>query len=142
MWEYLAAGGCTGALYKFNMGLKGMAAGGIVGSALGGVAGIFTLGLLKLVGASMEDIQYWQYKWQVKRSKIEKEAWAVETGYSPSPLEMNHTLRVGTDQLSLDALDALDKQLQHAETQSAKNSDKSSKSPETANVEKSEVNKK
>lgn len=117
------------------MGLKGMAAGGIVGGALGGIAGIFTLGLLKLTGATMEDVQYWQHKWQVKRLRIEKDAWAADSGYSPPPLEMNHTLRVGTDQLSLDAIDALEKQLQHAEKQSLKGSD-------VTKGEKSEENKK
>lgn len=136
LWEYLAAGGCTGALYKLNMGLKGMASGGIVGSALGGIAGLFTLGLLKLAGTSMEDVLYWQYKMQLKRLKVEKDAWAVESNYSPPPLEMNHTLRVGTDKLSLDVIDALDKQLQHVEKKSI------NKSPETENVNKSEENKK
>lgn len=103
-----------------------MAAGGIVGSALGGVAGLFTLGILKLAGSSVEEVQYWQYKMQIKRSKIEKEAWAIDSNYSPPPLEMNHTLRVGTEKLSLDALDVLDKQLQHAEQKST------NKSPETS----------
>uniref|UniRef100_A0A336M3E5 Complex I assembly factor TIMMDC1, mitochondrial n=1 Tax=Culicoides sonorensis TaxID=179676 RepID=A0A336M3E5_CULSO len=124
IWEYLAAGGTTGALYKFNMGLKGMVSGGVVGAGLGGIAGLLTLGLLKLSGQTMEDVRYWQYKWQLKRSKIEKEAWAVDTGYTPTALEIEHALKVGTDKLSLDTLDDLDKKLQLAESVAKKEIDK------------------
>lgn len=124
LWEYMAAGGCTGALYKFNMGLKGMTAGGVVGGFLGGIAGLFTLGLLKLTGRTMEDVQYWQNKWQVQRRQIEKEAWAIDQGYTPNPLEMNHTLRVGTENLTLDTLDAELAKLEDAERRQTNESSK------------------
>ncbi|XP_063704551.1 RPII140-upstream gene protein [Culicoides brevitarsis] len=124
VWEYLAAGGLTGAIYKVNMGLKGMTAGGAAGLAMGGIAGLLTLGLLKLSGHTVEDVQYWQHRMQLSRLKITREAAAVDMNYQPTPLEMNHTLRVGEDKLSLDVLDELDKQLQKAEEKSTKSDTK------------------
>ena len=47
MYEYIAAGLITGGCYKTNMGLKGMAAGGLVGGALGTIAGGLSLGPIK-----------------------------------------------------------------------------------------------
>lgn len=71
--EYLAAGGITGSLYKVNMGLRGMAVGGILGGALGGVAGLLSLLVLRLSGTSMEEVRYWQYKWRLDREKTIRE---------------------------------------------------------------------
>ncbi|GFG34337.1 hypothetical protein Cfor_08958 [Coptotermes formosanus] len=56
--EYVAAGCITGALYKFNMGLAGMAVGGGLGGVLGGIAGLVSLTILKLSGMSMEEWGY------------------------------------------------------------------------------------
>jgi complex I assembly factor TIMMDC1 len=63
MYEYIAAGVITGGCYKFNMGLRGMAAGGIVGAVAGGCS----LAILKATGMTMEEIRYWQYKWRSSR---------------------------------------------------------------------------
>lgn len=67
IYEYLAAGSLTGSLYKVNLGLRGMAAGGIIGGFLGGVAGVASLLLMKASGTSMEEVRYWQYKWRLDR---------------------------------------------------------------------------
>ncbi|XP_069703295.1 RPII140-upstream gene protein isoform X2 [Periplaneta americana] len=67
--EYVAAGGLTGALYKCNMGLRGMAVGGGLGSVLGGIAGIASLSILKLSGLSMEEVRFWQHQWKQERDK-------------------------------------------------------------------------
>lgn len=67
--EYAAAGCITGALYKFNMGLAGMAVGGGLGGVLGGIAGLVSLSILKLSGMSMEEVRYWQYQWKEDRNR-------------------------------------------------------------------------
>ncbi|XP_037949753.1 RPII140-upstream gene protein [Teleopsis dalmanni] len=78
IFEYLAAGGLTGALYKVNMGLRGMAVGGIVGGILGGVAGASSLLIMKASGTSMEEVRYWQYKWRTDRDDDIKEAVKIQ----------------------------------------------------------------
>lgn len=75
--EYLAAGGITGSLYKVNMGLRGMAVGGVLGGALGGIAGLLSLLVLRLSGTSMEEVRYWQYKWRLDRDKTIRETTGV-----------------------------------------------------------------
>lgn len=65
--EYVSAGALTGAMYKFNMGLRGMTAGCLVGGALGTVAGAATLLILKTTGMTMEEARYWQYEWRRNR---------------------------------------------------------------------------
>ncbi|CAG2054370.1 unnamed protein product, partial [Timema podura] len=72
--EYLAAGCITGSCFKMNMGVKGMVVGGLLGSALGGLAGGFSLAIFKITGTSMEDVRYWQYRWKQERL-CDKETW-------------------------------------------------------------------
>lgn len=67
MYEYITAGAVTGGVYKFNMGLRGIAAGAIVGGALGTIAGGVSLAILKTTGMTMEEVRYWQYKWRSSR---------------------------------------------------------------------------
>lgn len=67
IYEYLTAGTVTGSLYKMNMGLRGMAVGGLLGGGLGAVAGIVSLIVLNLSGRSMEEVRYWQYQWKTNR---------------------------------------------------------------------------
>lgn len=67
--EYFSAGALAGSLYKFNTGLRGMAVGGILGCGLGGLAGIFSLVVLKASGTSMEEVRYWQYNWKQERDQ-------------------------------------------------------------------------
>ncbi|XP_042864880.1 RPII140-upstream gene protein-like [Penaeus japonicus] len=62
--EYAAAGGITGALYKFKQGPRATIAGCIIGSALGSLAGSVSLGIMYLTGTSMEEVRYWQHKWK------------------------------------------------------------------------------
>lgn len=69
MIEYIAAGAFTGGMYKFNMGLKGMTAGVLVGGFLGTIAGGITLLLLTTTGMTMEESRYWQYKWRQNRDE-------------------------------------------------------------------------
>lgn len=69
IYEYLTAGTVTGSMYKVNMGLRGMAVGGLLGCGLGGVAGVLSLLLIKVSGTSMEEVRYWQYQWKSNRDK-------------------------------------------------------------------------
>ncbi|XP_067616664.1 RPII140-upstream gene protein isoform X2 [Eurosta solidaginis] len=74
IYEYICAGLVTGSLFKMHLGIRGMAAGGIVGGVLGSVAGAASLALLYASGTSMEDVRYFQYKWKVKRDNQVSEA--------------------------------------------------------------------
>lgn len=65
--EYAVAGACTGSIYKFNLGLRGIAAGSLVGGSLGTIAGLVSLMLLKATGTTMEEVQFYQYKWRENR---------------------------------------------------------------------------
>lgn len=77
IFEYIAAGFITGSLYKLNLGLRGMAAGGIIGGVMGSIAGAASLALLYASGTSMEEIRYWQYKWRLERENMVHEAMKV-----------------------------------------------------------------
>lgn len=67
MIEYIAAGAITGGTYKFNLGLRGITAGMIVGGVLGTIGGGVSLLILKSTGMTMEEVRYWQYKWRSHR---------------------------------------------------------------------------
>lgn len=69
LYEYIIGGAATGAMYKFNMGLRGMAAGALIGGGLGTVAGGVSLLILKSTGMTMEEVRYWQYKWRANRDE-------------------------------------------------------------------------
>lgn len=69
MYEYLSAGAVAGSLYKINTGLRGMTVGGLLGGGLGGLAGLFSLLVLKASGTSMEEVRYWQYNWKRERDQ-------------------------------------------------------------------------
>jgi hypothetical protein len=90
------------------MGPKGMAAGGIVGGALGLFAGVFTVGMLKLSGTTMEEARYWQYKWKTDRENAYREGFdnaMAETGFNPRSLMQDlHDEKVGTTKQNLYAL--------------------------------------
>jgi complex I assembly factor TIMMDC1 len=75
IFDYIAGGAITGALYKWKLGPRGMIAGFVVGMCLGTLAGSGTILLLKLTGTSMEEIRYWQYKWKTERSNVYKEGY-------------------------------------------------------------------
>lgn len=77
IYEYLTAGTVTGSLYKMNMGLRGMAVGGLLGGGLGAVAGTLSLIVLRLSGKSMEEVRYWQYQWKANRDANIREAMKV-----------------------------------------------------------------
>ena len=53
--DYSTAGACTGALYKFNLGPKGMVSGGIIGMLFGTIAGGLVILSLKLKGKDYQD---------------------------------------------------------------------------------------
>lgn len=96
-------------LFKnLKMGPKGMAAGGIIGGALGLFAGLVTTGLLKLSGITMEEARYWQYKWKVERQNTYNEGMdrALEdTGHNPRNLIQDlHDEKIGTTKQNLYAL--------------------------------------
>ncbi|XP_044742382.1 RPII140-upstream gene protein [Chrysoperla carnea] len=67
--EYVGAGALSGTLYKFNGGPRAMLVGGVLGSVLGGTAGILSYGITKLTGMSLEEARYWQYQWKNDREQ-------------------------------------------------------------------------
>jgi complex I assembly factor TIMMDC1 len=110
MVEYVSAGLATGALYKFNMGLRGMAAGGLVGGFLGGIAGGISLFILRSTGLTMEEVRYWQYKWRSSRDDAINEGHKSAlkgTEMSDDHLD-KHDQVVGTNRLDIKILDPID----------------------------------
>uniref|UniRef100_A0A1I8P7W6 Complex I assembly factor TIMMDC1, mitochondrial n=1 Tax=Stomoxys calcitrans TaxID=35570 RepID=A0A1I8P7W6_STOCA len=97
IYEYLAAGTLSGALYKFNMGLRGMAAGGIIGGFLGGLGGAVSLLIMSLSGTSMQEVRYWQYKWRTDRDAAVEESYKLAAEQDePTPDIMKaHDAKVG-----------------------------------------------
>lgn len=69
MLEYMGAGLLTGALFRLNLGLKGMFAGGVVGAALGMIPGAATLLMKYGAGYTMEDVEKVQYEIHAKREE-------------------------------------------------------------------------
>lgn len=105
VWEYIAAGSSTGALFRMNLGLRGMVAGAIVGGALGVVAGGASMGIMKLSGTSMEEVRYWQYQWHKKRIELEQAGYGKQAKEeNPNPLLEAHHQLVGEDKISLDSI--------------------------------------
>ncbi|XP_068152393.1 RPII140-upstream gene protein [Drosophila tropicalis] len=103
IYEYLAAGSITGSLYKINLGLRGMAAGGIIGGFLGGVAGVTSLLIMKASGTSMEEVRYWQYKWRLERDDTIQQAIKKQGDKDTSDLVKSHDSRVG-EQINLESV--------------------------------------
>ncbi|EDW81658.1 uncharacterized protein Dwil_GK10906 [Drosophila willistoni] len=103
IYEYLAAGSITGSLYKMNLGLRGMAAGGIIGGFLGGVAGVTSLLIMKASGTSMEEVRYWQYKWRLERDDTIQQAIKKQGDKDTSDLVKSHDSRVG-EQINLESV--------------------------------------
>lgn len=105
IWEYIAAGSSTGALFRMNLGLRGMVAGSIVGGALGVVAGGASLGIMKLSGTSMEEIRYFQHQMHKKRIDLEQAGYAKQAeSDNANPLLDAHHQLIGVDKLTLDAI--------------------------------------
>ncbi|XP_055375077.1 RPII140-upstream gene protein [Condylostylus longicornis] len=94
IYEYLVAGSTTGAIFRANLGLRGMAAGGIVGGTLGGIAGIISLLLMKASGTTMEEIRYWQYKWKLDRDNVVNES--IKILEPDNQLIQHHDRKVNT----------------------------------------------
>lgn len=109
MYEYILAGTVTGAMYKFNMGLRGICAGAIVGGALGTLGGAGSLLILKTTGMTMEEMRYWQYKWRSTRDDNINDSYKSSlkgTEYSDQFLEHHDkNVSVGTDKLDIKILD-------------------------------------
>nr|SVE76083.1 EOG090X0FS6 [Daphnia hispanica] len=64
VFEYSAGGLLAGSMYKLPMGPKAMISGGLAGAAMGTVAGVLTVGMMKLTGTTAEDLRYWKQGWK------------------------------------------------------------------------------
>lgn len=106
VYEYLVAGGVTGAMYKFNMGLRGMTSGGLVGLTFGGIAGLLSLAILRATGTTMEEVRFWQYKWQDSRDQAIRDSIAKQSAGDPDPLLEGHHEKFGSSNLSLEKVAA------------------------------------
>lgn len=91
------------------MGPRGMAAGGVVGGGLGTVAGLISVGLLKLTGTTMEEARYWQYKWKTERTNAYRDGFHIQLeGTELSFKDKNadfHDAIVGSKVINLKDLD-------------------------------------
>ncbi|CAD6992787.1 RPII140-upstream gene protein [Ceratitis capitata] len=105
IYEYVGAGLITGSLYKMSLGLRGMAAGGIIGGVLGSVAGVASLALLYASGTSMEEIRYWQYKWRIDRDNMIHQAMKKQEddAYNTPEIFKDHDQKVG-ENVTLDPI--------------------------------------
>ncbi|XP_058062256.1 RPII140-upstream gene protein [Anopheles bellator] len=114
LYEYMTAGSVTGAMYKFNMGLRGMASGGLVGMALGGVAGGASLLIMRATGTTMEEVRFWQYKWQANRDQVIRDSLKTQERAEEEPLLTHHHNKFGKVNLDLDAIEAEKRKVQLA----------------------------
>nr|SVE77309.1 EOG090X0FS6 [Daphnia lumholtzi]SVE78557.1 EOG090X0FS6 [Daphnia lumholtzi] len=62
--EYSAGGLLAGSMYKLPMGPKAMISGGLAGAAMGTVAGVLTVGIMKISGTTAEELRYWKKGWK------------------------------------------------------------------------------
>lgn len=120
IYEYLVAGGVTGAMYKFNMGPKGMTSGGLVGMALGGAAGVASLAILKSTGTTMEEVRFWQYKWKVSRDEAINESLKMQSTEEADLLLANHHEKFGTSNNALDSIASAESSSAVSQTTAAK----------------------
>jgi hypothetical protein len=109
IFEYVAGGAATGALYKWKMGPRGMTAGLLVGGGLGLVGGAFSVGIMKLTGTTMKEMRYWQYKWKTDRGMAYKEGWEkslqdTDLSFKNSKLQANHDINLGERVIELSQL--------------------------------------
>lgn len=89
-------------MYKFNMGLRGMTSGGLVGLSFGGIAGLLSLAILRATGTTMEEVRFWQYKWQDNRDQAIRDSIAKQSAGEADPLLEGHHEKFGTANLDLD----------------------------------------
>lgn len=117
MLEYVTAGAVTGAMYKFSMGLRGMAAGALFGGFFGTIAGGVTLLLLKSTGMTMEEARYWQYKWRSSRDDVVNDAVKVDIRGTEidEPMFLEHDTKHGANNLDLKILDQKEKVVEKPE---------------------------
>lgn len=80
-----------------------MAAGGIIGGFMGGVAGVASLLLMKASGTSMEEVRYWQYKWRLQRDDTIQQAFKNQAQKDAPELFTAHDNRVG-ESVTLDSI--------------------------------------
>lgn len=59
----------TGAIFKTNLGIKGMISGGFFGTLMGTVGGVMFISALKLSGKTMKEIREAQGKYIYARDK-------------------------------------------------------------------------
>uniref|UniRef100_A0A182YS17 Complex I assembly factor TIMMDC1, mitochondrial n=2 Tax=Anopheles stephensi TaxID=30069 RepID=A0A182YS17_ANOST len=114
LYEYMAAGSITGAMYKFSMGLRGMASGGLVGLVLGGLAGGLSLGIMRATGTTMEEVRFWQYKWHTNREQVIRESIKTQADVEEEPLLKHHHSKFGTANIDLEAIEAEKRKIQLA----------------------------
>lgn len=95
------------------MGLRGMAAGAIIGGGLGIFAGGASMGVMKLTGTSMDEVRYWQYQWHKKRIDLEQAGYAKQAqSENSNPLLEAHHQLVGEGKLTLDSIKDEDEEQQ------------------------------
>jgi hypothetical protein len=80
--DYIAAGGVTCAVLRFDVGLRGMLAGGVIGSVLGLAAGLGLTGMLYAANETQQKRHHWQIH-ELLRERKEVELLASAQMTSP-----------------------------------------------------------
>lgn len=119
-----------------------MVSGALVGGGIGSVAGLITVGLLKLTGTSMEEVRYWQYKWKADRHEAYREGFEkslVKSQWSHKTVMQDlHDIKVGVSRPNLDELSDEPTKKEDDDKKSPDSKEEVKKSPETTVKEPSE----
>lgn len=87
------------------MGPRGMAAGAVVGSVLGIIAGSASMALIMLSGSTMEEARYWQYKWKTDRADAYREGFDKNMKGTPfyklDPMQEYHDAKIADSTIDL-----------------------------------------
>ncbi|CAB3375583.1 Hypothetical predicted protein [Cloeon dipterum] len=74
-------GGCAaGALYKANLGLRGITVGCILGGVLGTMAGACSSAICYLTGTDLDHIRYYQHQWKLREEEKKREKIKLDSG--------------------------------------------------------------
>jgi len=90
--EYSAGGVLAGAVYKLPMGPKAMFSGGLIGGALGTIAGAMSVGVMKLTGTTTEELRYFRHGWKTASNREIALPETSQKSESINPLELQKRL--------------------------------------------------
>jgi len=105
--EFVVAGAGSGALYKCNLGLRGMVSGGVFGALMGTVGGGLSLICLNIAGVNIKDVRKYQFKYQAIREEAMKDG-PMPTDNEELKSEVMEAVKFGHPTASNHSLDILE----------------------------------